>query len=345
VLISSVESEQVIAQAKKAAVILLALGGSLSSNLIKGFEINEIKRFASTAADLKEIDTNLLINLVDELSEEMNKPDPLLGGERQARTFLDDALPADRVSAVFGYDESHTLNIWKKFSAENESAIALYLLDEHPQTIAFIISNLEPELAPRIVSTLPRDIRKSVVLRLMKILPVKVACDQIVQTHLQKDLLSKVENHAELEGRSRIARLLNKMDKENIDTILDGLRDSSPSEAAAIRKMLFSFEDIVRLNQKDRLIMFDKVQTEQVMLALRGTLPDLREAVLSALGARARRMVEAELADTPSEITKEVVAARQAISEMALKLGGEGIIDLSDPKDDVESVAKAEDIA
>jgi flagellar motor switch protein FliG len=342
---NSLESDQVIAQAKKAAVILLALGGSLSSKLVKGFEIDEIKRFATTAADLEEIDTDLLINLVDELSEEMSKPDPLLGGEVQARTFLDEALPLDRVSAIFGNDESQNLNIWKKFSTDNESAIAPYLLDEHPQTIAYIVSNLEPEFAPRIVSTLPREIRNSVVVRLLKILPVKPVCSQIVQAHLQNDLLLKADNRAELEGRSRIAKLLNKMDKENIETILSGLKNTAPAEAAAIRKMLFSFEDIVRLSQKDRLIMFDKVQTEQVMLALRGSLPDLREAVLSALGARARRMVEAELADAPSEISKEVVAARQAISEMALKLGGEGIINLSDPNDDIELVTKVEDLA
>jgi flagellar motor switch protein FliG len=345
VLINSPEQDQAIIQARKAAAILLALGGSMSSTLIKGFEIDEIKQFASSASDLDEIDTDFLITLVDELSEEMNKPDPLLGGEVQARAFLDEALPLERVKAVFGNNESQILNIWKKFTTDNEGVLAPYLLDEHPQTIAFIVSNLEPEFAPRIVSTLPRDIRNSVVLRLLKIQPVKSVCSQIVQTHLQNDLLLKADNRAELEGRSRIAKLLNKMDKENIDTILDGLKISSPVEAAAIRKMLFSFEDIIRLSQKDRLFMFDKVQTEQVMLALRGASPELREAILSALGARARRMIEAELAEAPTEVTKEVTAARQAISETALKLGGEGLITLSSPDDDTEGVTKAEAVS
>jgi flagellar motor switch protein FliG len=330
---------------KKAAVILLALGGSTSSTIIKSFELSEIKRFAVTAAQLDEIDTDYLVNVVDELSEEMNREEPLTGGDQKARALLDEALPLDRVKAVYSNDDGYALNIWKKFTLDNESQITPYLLDEHPQTITFIVSNISHDVAPRIISMLPRDLRNTVIHRLLKVSPIQTEFNQILQRNLQNDLLLKDATSSALEGIDRIARLLNKMDKPNVDSILEGLGIISPVEAAAIKKLLFSFEDIIRLSQKDRLIMFDKIQTEQVMLALRGSSSELREAILSAQGARARRMIEAELAEASGELTKDVLEARQAIAEVAIKLGASGLIRLAEPDDLVNTIVKSEEVA
>ena len=325
-------------QARKAATILLALGGSIGSKLFKEFEIGEIRNFAFTAGEIDQIDTNALIDFVDELSTEMNLPEPLLGGEVQTRALLDEALPLDRLKKVFGEDSAVLLNIWSQFSIENEATLTPYLLDEHPQTIAYIVQNLNPDLAPRIVSTLPKEIRDSVVRRLLNMKPVSKICDQIVQQNLQNDILTQVADNSKSEGRSKLAKLLNKMEKDQVETILESMQISMPSEAAAIRKMLFSFEDIHRLSQKDRLIMFDKVQTEKVMLALRGVSAELKEIVLSSLGARARRMIEAELGEAPPDVTKEVVAARQVIADTVLKLAAAGTIEILE----AESEAGAE---
>ena len=113
--------------------------------------------------------------------------------------------------------------------------------------------------------------------------------------------------------------------------ILEGLKVARPSEAAALKKLLFSFEDIIKLDQKYRLILFDKVQTEQVMIALRGADAELKEIILSSLGARARRMIEAELNGAEGEVTKEVAAARRAIAETALRLASSGEISIEEP--------------
>ena len=325
-------------QARKAATILLALGGSIGSKLFKDFEIDEIRNFAFTAGEIDQIDTNALIDFVDELSNEMNLPEPLLGGEVQTRALLDEALPLDRLKKVFGEDSAALLNIWTQFTIENEGALTPYLLDEHPQTIAYIVQNLNQDLAPRIVSTLPKEIRDSVVRRLLNMKPVNKTCDQIVQLNLQNDILTQVADNSKSEGRSKLAKLLNKMDKDQVEIILDSMQISLPGEAAAIRKMLFSFEDIYRLSQKDRLIMFDKVQTEKVMLALRGVTAELKEIVLSSLGARARRMIEAELGESSPDVTNEVVAARQAIADTVLKLAAAGTIEILE----AESEAGAE---
>jgi flagellar motor switch protein FliG len=90
----------------------------------------------------------------------------------------------------------------------------------------------------------------------------------------------------------------------------------------------------LKLEQKDRLVLFDKVQTEQVMLALRGVDAELKEIILSSLGARARRMIEAELNGAETVVTKEVDAARRSIAETALRLAASGDITIAEPQTD-----------
>ena len=186
---------------------------------------------------------------------------------------------------------------------------------------------------------LPRELRDSVTRRLLKMQPVDAEPGRMLQICLQEDLLTQADTGLEMEGRARMATLLNKMEKEQVDMILDGLQAVRPQEAAALRRMLFAFEDILKLDQKYRLILFDKVQTEQVMLALRGVDGELKETILASLGARARRMIEAELNDAAPEITKEVAAARRSIAETALRLAANGDIEIGEA--DAEDSSKA----
>jgi flagellar motor switch protein FliG len=318
-------------RASKAAIILLALGGSFGSRLLKEFDPGEIRKFATSAASLDEIDSTFLSNLVEEFSTEMNKPVLLCGGDQQTRNFLAEALPADQVNKILGAEDVPFVTIWPNFTTGSENTLVPYLLDEHPQTITYILTKLDLDLSAKIVSMLPRELRDSVTRRLLKMQFVEAEPNKLVQICLQTDLLTQADTGLEKEGRARMATLLNKMDKDQVEMILEGLKAARPSEAAALKKLLFSFEDIIKLDQKYRLILFDKVQTEQVMIALRGAEAELKEIILSSLGARARRMIEAELNGAEGDVTKEVAAARRAIAETALRLASNGEISIEEP--------------
>ena len=332
-------------RASKAAIILLALGGSFGSRLLKEFDPGEIRKFATSAASLDEIDSTFLSNLVEEFSTEMNKPVLLCGGDQQTRNFLAEALPADQVNKILGAEDVPFVTIWPNFTTGSENTLVPYLLDEHPQTITYILTKLDLDLSAKIVSMLPRELRDSVTRRLLKMQFVEAEPNKLVQICLQTDLLTQADTGLEKEGRARMATLLNKMDKEQVEMILEGLRVARPSEAAALKKLLFSFEDIIKLDQKYRLILFDKVQTEQVMIALRGAEAELKEIILSSLGARARRMIEAELNGAEGDVTKEVAAARRAIAETALRLASTGEISIEEPAAEDASKDAAKDAA
>jgi flagellar motor switch protein FliG len=325
-----VTPDEVKARATKAAIILLAMGGSLGSRVLKDMPPDAIKSFAANASSVSDVDPHLLERLVSEFSLEMQKPQPLRGGDENVRAVLVEALTPEAADEALGKKKNTFVPVWDKFATGSENTLVPYLLDQHPQVVAFIITQLEPALAARVVSMLPRELRESVARRLLKMQGIAEPVSRKLQDSIRRDLLAETDTALEKEGRIRMAALLNRMDKADAEAMLESLKKDRPEEAAALRKLLFAFEDIPRLEQKYRLILFDKVQTEQVMYALRGAEAELKEIVLSSLGARARRMIESELSSASTEVTKDVIAARQAVAATALQLAASGDIVITD---------------
>jgi flagellar motor switch protein FliG len=121
---------------------------------------------------------------------------------------------------------------------------------------------------------------------------------------------------------------LNQFDKALADATISDLIAIAPEDAAPLRAMLFSFEDLPKLEQRPLSLVMERIQSDQVVLALRGADAALTEHVLSCLAGRARRMVEAELQGGAEAPARDVQAARRAIAEQALRLAAEGLITL-----------------
>jgi flagellar motor switch protein FliG len=164
--------------------------------------------------------------------------------------------------------------------------------------------------------------------RLLKVQAVHDEILAMVEKALENDLLSKGDAGLEAEGRGRLAAMLNKIEREKSGEILAGVAAWKPEEAAKLKRMIFSFEDMGSLSQESRLALFDKLQPDQVVLALKGMDAAVKEVALSSLGARARRMVEAELANDKGVRTKEGDAARSAIVAKVLEMAQRGELEL-----------------
>ena len=122
--------------------------------------------------------------------------------------------------------------------------------------------------------------------------------------------------------------MLNKIERDMSGEIIAGVAAWKPDEAAKLKRLIFSFEDIGALSQESRLALFDKLQPDQIVLALKGMDAAVKEVALSSLGARARRMVEAELASDKGVRSKDGDAARSAIVARVLEMAQRGELEL-----------------
>lgn len=310
---------------EKVAIVLLALGNPLAAKILQGFEADQVKAIMNSAASLGTVDKDDLEGLVDEFAAQFAKTLGLATGYSHVKSLMEQAFNPDQLNSMLGDAPlAPGEPIWRKFAAGSENVLVPYLLDEHPQTVSFILSSLDADLAAKCLSMLPRELRDSAAKRMLKLQPVLDLPAQILQSCMQQDLLARSDAGAEEAGRSRVASIMNKLDRDQSEAILESLAAARPEDAKKLRSLIFSFEDIAKLEQAHRLAIFDKVQTEQVIAALRGTTAEFKELVLSSMGARARRMVEAELASDNGQIGKEVLAARRAIAELVLAMAQRG---------------------
>jgi flagellar motor switch protein FliG len=118
------------------------------------------------------------------------------------------------------------------------------------------------------------------------------------------------------------------MERDQIEDVLNSLAEDRPKDAETLRGLLFTFEDIAKLSQKARTTVFDKVPADRVVLALKGTDPAFRELILTSMGARARRMVESELATGGPAQQRDVMKARRAIADMVLEMAERNEIEI-----------------
>jgi flagellar motor switch protein FliG len=209
-----------------------------------------------------------------------------------------------------------------------ETTLAAFLQNEHPLIVTYCLSRLSSALSAKVVALLPRELRNEVLVRLLAPPPILSGALPLLESALGNALLGGVASEAGEDNRAKIAEIINNFSQDEVEEIMRAISVSRPQDAKVVRSMLFSFNDLPRLSQRARSLLFDKISSDLVVLALRGTEVDFREPVLSAMASRSRRLVESELSNPSSLPPTEIEKARKQIVKLLLEMAQRGEIDL-----------------
>jgi flagellar motor switch protein FliG len=321
-------------RAQKAAAILVAMGKPSASKLLKFFKQEELKALVEGARLLRTISQSDLEKIVAEFEAEFAEGAGLMDSGDQMDTILNETLSREEMNALMGVDQPVAVEngpppVWPDVEKADPARIAAFLTEEHPQTAALVLSKLSPGSAANVLLVLDRDVRSEVVKRMMSMAAIPEVATGIIEEQLRTRLLSESATRDTSAGQIRVASVLNEMDKDKLDEVMQELEHSGAPDVQGLRARLFAFEDIVQLTQKARVALFDSISTELVTLALRNAPPALTEAVLSSIGARARRMIESELGQASDSINAaDITRARKAIAAGAIRMAREGAFEL-----------------
>jgi flagellar motor switch protein FliG len=315
--------------ADRVAAILLTMGKSLSARLMKHFEPAEIKQITRSAADLKPVPAQHLSTLIEEFATQFAIGASLVSSPAEVQRMLDGVLPKEQIEEIMGEVAGlPDRSIWDRISAVNEAALASYLANEHPQTTALVLSRVNSATAAKVLARLPSDRRDGIVRRMLTVKPVVEETMRQLERVLQQEFSADVSGSGGGEGQARLAEIINKLDREQIDSILQALAATQPKAAEALKNQLFTFEDIAKLTQRARGSLFDKVPPDQMVTSLKGTEPEFREVILSSLSSRVRKMIEQELNNGQPMPARSVIEARRAVTDLALQLAARGEIEI-----------------
>jgi flagellar motor switch protein FliG len=324
----------VLTRAQKAAAILVAMGKPSASRLLKFFKQEELKALIEAARALSTIPQNDLESIVAEFEAEFTEGGGLLDSGDAMDTILNESLTPEEMSALMNKEPAPVQAdgpppVWPEVAKLDPERLAAFLRPEHAQTSALILSNLPSQASAEVLLKLDKPLRTEVIKRMMAITNMPAAAVRIVENQIRTRLLSDTTPKDNSAGQSRVANLLNEFDKSQLDEVMQDLAASGANGLEAVRAKLFAFEDVERLTQKSRVTLFDGLSTELVTLALRNASPALTEAVLSSIGARSRRMIESELSMGSDGIqSADILRARRTIATTAIRLAGEGAIEL-----------------
>ncbi len=322
------ETTRPLKSAEKVAALLLVMGKPLASRLLGHFDAAELKLITRSAAQLGAVPIDVVEDLVEEFAGAFSNGMELRGSVTGAEDLLTGVLPPEQVADIMSDVRGSSNNsVWEKIAAVAPPVLGEYLGRQHPQVLALALSRLPSAAAAGIMEVLGREARNEATRRLLAMGAVADAALRVIETHIHQDLVLDPPAPAGA-ATAKIADIINKMAPEHVEDVLKALQADRPEDAEALRAKLFSFDDLVTLPPKTRQALFEKVSSERIVTALSSADAEFRANVLSSLTARARRLVESELAGAGSLPPKEVAAARRAIVDTLLAMADRGEVAL-----------------
>ena len=330
---AAISGERALTGPEKAAALLLMMGKPPAARLLKQFDQPDLQAVARAAAGLGAIPATTLDRLVDEFVADFSVGADLLGDAGQVKNLLADALPPEQIADILGIGngEPKEPDVWQALAQAPEPAIIALLMAERATTATYILSKLDPAVATKVIAALPRDRRNAALCGLVAPLDVTPLAARLIEEAVGSALKQAPKSAADVDGRSRLAGIINGLDPEEAEDAMRALEQARPKDAAIVKTMLFSFNDLPRLSERARALLFDRASIDIVVMALRGTDAEFRDSVLSSMPSRGRRLVEGELNSGAFAPPRDVAKARKAIAEIVLGMASRNEIELGGP--------------
>ena len=308
----TIHTERVLSGPEKAAALLLMMGKPPAARLLKQFDQTDLRIVAQAASNLGAVSATTLDRLVEEFAADFSTGMNLLGDAAQAKSLLADALPPEQVADLFDVspEKSPKIDVWRALAQMPEGAILSLLNAERPATATYILSKLESTVAAKIVAGLSRERRNAALCGMVAPVNVTPLAARLIEEALGRAVNQTPKTAVGDEGRSRIAGIINNLDPHEAEDVMRALAQARPKDAAIVRTMLFTFHDLPKLSERARALLFDRASIDIVVMALRGTDTEFRDAVLSSMPSRGRRLVEGELNSGAVASPPEVAKAR-----------------------------------
>lgn len=322
---------------RKVAALLLAMGKPMADRVLKYFSETEMRHVVEMAVNLDAVPRLAIEKLVEEVAAAIELGADIRGSPNEAEQLLAGLVPPEQLASIMSSlrpDNQHS--VWPRLAEMPEPTVSQYLAKEHPQVAAAILSKAGSAMAAAVLRQLPGPARTEVVRRVLAMRPVTQAAQALLEQGIQDELLVKVSKDTGPPVHARVADIINKMERQQMDEVLSDLEQRRPKDAKLVKGLLFTFDDIARLTPPNRVKLFDGVPAERTILALQGATPVMRELVLSSVSSRSRRMIEQEVASGANTPPREIMKARRAIADLALELAERGQIEIAQQDDPPE---------
>ena len=308
---------------QKAAVLLITLGPEKAANIFKHLKEEEIEQLTLEIANTRSVSASQKEEVLNEFYEVCLAQQYIAeGGIGYAKDLLQKALGEEKAKDVLGkLTASLQVRPFEFIRKTDASQILNFIQDEHPQTIALILSYLSPSQAAGIVGSLPPDKQTDVAKRIATMDRTSPDVIKEVEDILEQKLASLVsQDYTIVGGVDSVVAILNTVDRGTEKHIMENLEIEEPELADEIRKKMFVFEDILMLDDRSIQRVLRDVENNELAVALKNANEDVRNAIFSNLSTRLADMIREDMEYMGPVRVKDVEEAQQKIVNIIRKL-------------------------
>ncbi|MFP3984095.1 MAG: flagellar motor switch protein FliG [Desulfurivibrionaceae bacterium] len=319
-------SEDNLTGPEKAAVFLLTLGDDFTSQVFKRLDDEEIRTVGRQMSRIDRVDKEDVAALLSEFRSDKGGDEIYLSGTEMLENALKSAVPSDKASSILNDIRSDwRVTLFQKARKLEPKVLQNFLRNEHPQTVALVLSVLETGQAAEILAELEEDVQIEVVMRMAEL--DKVSPDILVDVDrvLQEELLAVEGMEGQrLGGVESVAEVLNNVDRSLESHVLEGVEEQREGLAEEIRRLMFVFEDLLQIDDRGMMAILKEISTDDLKLALKTASDELKERIFANMSSRAVEMLKEDMEVMGPTRVKDVEAAQQSIIQVAKRLESEG---------------------
>jgi flagellar motor switch protein FliG len=320
-----------VSGARKAAMFVMGLGGSLGAELLRQLEPEEIRRISTEISVLHAVAPENMVNVFREF-ESMAGSSRFFakGGADCARRLVEQALGPESAQRLLDGPpkEDKPVAELEILQQTGPQQLAALLRDENPQTIALVLSNLSAEQAGALMSLLSLELQPQVALRMASLDRISPEVFRRI-TEVIGSKLKAVRQVSRSDGIKSLASLLNHVDPTIVDSILSQVEEENQQAATSVRDMMFVFEDVLGIDKEGMKALLAKCDRKVLTTALKGTTSKIREHFTQCMSQRAAEMLEEDMDALGPVRIRDVEAAQQQLVAVVRQLQQEGVLSIS----------------
>ena len=324
---------------QKAAIFMLSLAEEHSAKLFGMMADEEIRELSQIMANLGSVSANIVERLFVEFADQLSSTGSLVGSFDSTERLLMKSLPKDRVGMIMEEIRGPAgRTMWDKLGNVSEQVLANYLKNEYPQTVAVVLSKIKPDHAARVLSILPENFAMEVIMRMLRMEAVQKEVLDGVEKTLRTEFMSNLARTQRRDAHEMMADIFNNLDRNAENRFMSALEERNRESAERIKQLMFTFEDLVRLDTAGVQLMLRSVDKGMLALALKGGSDAIKELFFKNMSERAGKMLKDDMEALGPVRLRDVDQAQSSIVVMTKELAASGQIEISEGKEEDELV-------
>ena len=323
----------------RAAIFLLSLSEQQAAKLLTMMDDDEIRDLSQRMSTLGTVASDVVERLFVEFAEEISSTTSLVGSYESVERLLAKTIDHERVETIMEEIRGPAgRTMWDKLGNVNETVLANYLKNEYPQTVAVVMSKIKPDHAARVLAALPEEFSMEVVARMLRMEPVQKEVLDDVEKTLRTEFMSNLARTNKRDSFERMADIFNNLDRSTEARMLSALEKRNQDAAERIRALMFTFEDLVKLDPSGVQTLLRRIDKSKLAIALKGASEPLRDLFFSNMSERASKILREDMQALGPVRLRDVDEAQQMLVKTAKELADKGEILIADQKGEDELV-------